>query len=248
MHRRRILGATFQCKGEATAMLSTDVTPIIHLVSERLETRVVLAAYLRRMEWLPRAHDGLPEKFASVGAGAGDRGCIVVELSSNRSGSIDLQRLWRSEPGLPVVVISPQGDVETAVQAMKDGAFDCLEPPFRDREFLDSVAGALREEAAHRATRERNVNLRDRVSSLTRREREVMWMLGIGSINKVIASRLGVSRRTVEFHRNSVMRKMGAPSLAHLINMCLQLDATSRSAPVGADHRGYSYGTTDAVL
>lgn len=226
-------------------MISTDTTPIIHLVSERRETRAVLATCLRRMEWLPRPYEGLPEKFAS--SGVGDRGCIVVELSLCKSGSVDLQRLWHSEPALPVVVISPPGDVETAVQAMKDGAFDCLEPPFGDQEFLDSVAAALREEAAHRATRERNANLRDRLRSLTRREREVMWMLGIGSINKVIASRLGVSRRTVEFHRNSVMRKMGAPSLAHLINMCLELDATNKRAPFDANRRDCSYGT-DAVV
>jgi FixJ family two-component response regulator len=226
-------------------MISTDVTPIICLVSERLETRVVLATYLRKMDWLPRAYETLPESFVS--SGAGSRGCIVVELSCCRSGSIDLQRLWRSEPGLPVIVISPPGDVETAVQAMKDGAFDCLEPPFGDREFLDSVAAALREEAAHRVARERNASLRDRVRSLTRRECEVMWMLGEGAINKVIASRLGVSRRTVEFHRNSVMRKMDAPSLAHLINMCLELDATSRRAPIDATRRGCSYGT-DAVV
>jgi FixJ family two-component response regulator len=226
-------------------MISTDMTPIIQLVSERLETRAVLATCLRRMEWLPRVYEALPEDFGS--SGAGDRGCIVVELSRGRSGSIDLQRLWRSQPGLPVVVISPPGDVETAVQAMKDGAFDCLEPPFGDGEFLESVAAALREEAAHRATRERNASLRDRFRSLTRREREVMWMLGIGSINKVIASKLGVSRRTVEFHRNSVMRKMGAPSLAHLINMCLELDSTSRRVTVDANRRDCSFGMNVVV-
>ena len=226
-------------------MVSIDTTPIIHLVSQCLETRVVLATWLRRMEWLPRAYESLPEDFGS--SGAGDRGCIVVELSRCRPGDIDSQCLWRSEPGLPVVVISPPGDVETAVQAMKDGAFDCLEPPFSDREFIESVAAALREEATHRAARERNANLRNRFRSLTRREREIMWMLGVGSINKVIASRLGVSRRTVEFHRNSVMRKMGARSLAHLINMCLELDATSRRAPLDASRRSRSYGT-DVVV
>jgi hypothetical protein len=63
----------------------------------------------------------------------------------------------------------------------------------------------------------------------------------------VIASRLGVSRRTVEFHRNSVMRKMGAPSLAHLINMCLELDATNKRAPFDANRRDCSYGTGAVV-
>src|SRR4029453_6770349 len=110
-----------------------------------------------------------------------------------------------------------------AVQAMKDGAFDFLQKPFRDQELLDRINAALKQDAENRAAVERHADVKARVESLTPREREVMGLVVDGRANKVIAIDLGLSERTVEIHRGNVMEKMGARSVAHLVKMHLTL-------------------------
>jgi FixJ family two-component response regulator len=124
---------------------------------------------------------------------------------------------------LPVILISGHGDIPMAVQAMKDGAFDFLQKPFRDQELLDRINGALKLDAENRASTDRLADLKQRSDSLTPREREVMASVVDGKANKVIAIDLGLSERTVEIHRANVMEKMGARSVAHLVKMHLML-------------------------
>ncbi len=125
----------------------------------------------------------------------------------------------RADP-LPVVIVTGHGDVSMAVRAMKNGAADFLEKPFNDQTLLDTVHRAL---AAAGAPRRRRVTLlrrrptgrrsSPRLETLTPREREVMELVAEGRPNKVVATRLGLSTRTVEVHRAKVMEKMGARSL-----------------------------------
>jgi FixJ family two-component response regulator len=225
-------------------MISTKLTPIIHIVAERAEVRCALAGRVEGMQWLVLTYAGLVDYVGNYAANS--PGCVIVDVPLSGTGRFELQKLWRSESMLPVIVISATGDIETAVQVMKDGAFDCLESPVPDHELLGRVAAALRQDAANRQDIERNADLKCRVESLTRREREVLALLTVGTLNKVIASKLGLSRRTVEVHRTSVMKKMHAVSVAHLINMCLALDsAHRRRLPV--NRRSYSW-RTDAVV
>jgi FixJ family two-component response regulator len=116
-----------------------------------------------------------------------------------------------------------------AVQAMKDGAFDFLQKPFRDQDLIDRINAALKQDAQNRESVDRLADLRQRAESLTPREREVMGHVVDGKANKVIAIDLGLSERTVEIHRANVMEKMGARSVAHLVKMHLRLGGDASS-------------------
>jgi len=153
-------------------------------------------------------------------------GCLVLDVRMPEMSGLEVQQqLNRSGSMLPVILITGHGDIPMAVQAMKDGAFDFLQKPFRDQDLLDRINGALKQDAENRETVERHADLKRRSESLTPREREVMALVVDGRANKVIAIDLGLSERTVEIHRANVMEKMQARSVAHLVKMHLTLNS-----------------------
>lgn len=151
-------------------------------------------------------------------------GCLILDVRMPEMSGLEVQQqLNRSGSMLPVILVTGHGDIPMAVQAMKDGALDFLQKPFRDQDLLNRINAALKQDAENRKTVERHADLRRRADSLTPREREVMALVVDGHANKVIAIDLGLSERTVEIHRANVMKKMGARSVAHLVKMHLTL-------------------------
>lgn len=151
-------------------------------------------------------------------------GCAVLDVRMPGMSGLELQeRLNLSGSMIPIILMTGHGDVPMAVQAMKGGAFDFLEKPFRNQALLDCINAALERDAENREALEQLTELRRRAETLTPREREVMALVADGRANKVIAIELGLSERTVEIHRAHVMEKMNARSLAHLVRMQLIL-------------------------
>src|ERR1700678_1532676 len=107
------------------------------------------------------------------------------------------------------------------VQAMKEGALEFIQKPFRDQDLLDRINHALKQDAENRSTVARRAEEQHRLDSLAPRETQVMGMVVDGAANKVIAVDLNLSERTVEIHRAKVMEKMGARSVAHLVKLHL---------------------------
>jgi FixJ family two-component response regulator len=134
------------------------------------------------------------------------------------------QRLNALGATIPIVFITGHGDVPMAVEAMQAGAFDFLQKPFRDDDLLARVQRALARDASQRAQLAARRDTRERVATLTPRERDVLDLVVVGKANKVIAADLGLSQRTVEIHRARVMEKMDAASLAQLVRMVLDLE------------------------
>ena len=154
------------------------------------------------------------------------RGCLVLDIRMPGMSGLDLQeRLIERGSALPIVFITGHGDVPMAVEAMKRGAVDFIQKPFRDQELLDRVNLALEQNRRRRDADETKQDIAQRVATLTRREREVMDMVIQGQANKVIAIDLGLSQRTVEVHRAHVMDKMRARTLAELVRMSTKLEA-----------------------
>jgi two-component system, LuxR family, response regulator FixJ len=150
--------------------------------------------------------------------------CLVLDVRMPEMSGLEVQQhLNKAGSMLPVILVSGHGDIPIAVQAMKDGAFDFLQKPFRDQELIDRINGALKLDAQNRESVDRLADLKAREGSLTPREREVLLLVVDGKANKVIAIDLGLSERTVEIHRANVMEKMGARSVAHLVKMHLML-------------------------
>ena len=149
---------------------------------------------------------------------------LVLDVRMPEMSGLEVQQhLNRNGSLLPVILVTGHGDIPMAVQAMKDGAFDFLQKPFRDQDLIDRINAALKQDAQNRESVDRLADLRQRAQSLTPREREVMGQVVDGKANKVIAIDLGLSERTVEIHRANVMEKMAARSVAHLVKMHLTL-------------------------
>jgi two-component system response regulator FixJ len=147
-------------------------------------------------------------------------GCLVLDIRMPGMSGLELQQhLNRMGSMLPVIFITGHGDVPMAVQAMKEGAFEFVQKPFRDQDLLDRINHALEQDKENRGTLARRADVLHRTESLTPREKQVMTMVVDGAANKVIAIDLGLSERTVEIHRAKVMEKMGARSVAHLVKL-----------------------------
>lgn len=146
--------------------------------------------------------------------------CLVADIRMPGMSGLDLQQeLNERGVEIPIIFITGHGDVPMAVRAMKSGAMDFLQKPFRDQDLLDRINKALSQAEESHAAQVEEGEIRERLASLTPRESEVMEMVVKGCANKVIAMDLGVSQRTVELHRARVMRKMGVRSLAELVRL-----------------------------
>lgn len=157
-------------------------------------------------------------------------GCLVLDIRMPEMSGLELQqKLNRIGSMLPVIFVTGHGDVPMAVQAMKEGAFEFIQKPFRDQDLLDRINHALQQDTETRGTLARRTEVLKRLDSLTPRERQVMDFVVDGAANKVIALDLMLSERTVEIHRAKVMEKMGARSVAHLVK--LQLTLTDNAQP-----------------
>ena len=117
-----------------------------------------------------------------------------------------------------MIFITGHGDVPMAVNAMKSGAADFIQKPFRDQDLIDRIHKALARDLDTRKWRAQEKVIRERLALLTPREAEVMQRVVKGHANKVIAMDLGVSQRTVELHRARVMHKLKMRSLADLVS------------------------------
>ena len=147
-------------------------------------------------------------------------GCLVADVRMPGMNGLELQACLADRGiAIPVVIITGHGDVHMAVQALKAGAVDFVEKPFRDQELLDSIQRAITSDAKLRSEQSQRDKVRGRQDQLTEREREVMELLIRGKSNKEVGAELGISRKTVDFHRVRILEKMGANSLVELVLM-----------------------------
>lgn len=151
-------------------------------------------------------------------------GCIVLDVRLPGTSGLEFQRLLaRSEINLPIIFISGHSDIAISVQAMKLGAIEFLTKPLREQELVDAVQFGIARERARRQEARRLAGVKERLQSLTPREREVFELVIAGRQSKIIASDLKLSVMTVKVHRSHVMRKMGAKSLIDLARMANSL-------------------------
>ena len=154
--------------------------------------------------------------------------CLILDIRMPGRSGLDFQsELVKSRSELPIVFITGHGDIPMSVRAMKAGAIEFLTKPFRDQDLIDAVQTELGKDRLRRQRAAALADLRERFSTLTSREREIMTLVAAGRLNKQIAADLDVSEITVKVHRGQLMRKMFAKSPTDLVRMADRLGVGS---------------------
>ncbi len=208
-------------------MMDTKSTqPTVFIVDDDQAMRDALA-------WLIQSVHLQVQTFASAEAflesyDSALPGCLVLDVRMPGMSGLKLQEeLVARGRMLPIIMLTGYAEVPTAVRALKQGAIDFLNKPFSDALLLERISEAIEIDAQRRQAEQQRADVLARYETLTPREREVMQLVIAGKANKVIAADLDLSPRTVEVHRASVMRKMGAESVADLVRNALLMENRS---------------------
>ncbi|MBK1650275.1 DNA-binding response regulator [Rhabdochromatium marinum] len=147
-------------------------------------------------------------------------GCLVLDVRMAGMSGLELQqRLIAMGAERPVILLTGHGDVPMAVEAMKAGALDFLQKPYRDQSLLDAINRALSADAvARRADGDRN-RVAQCTERLTEREKAILARVRLGKTSKAIAKELGISPRTAEVHRRNLLRKFNVGSTRELLGL-----------------------------
>jgi len=187
------------------------------------------------MTWLLESVDLPVKPYASAQEFLDDYdanapGCLVLDVRLPGMSGLDLQaELVKRHISIPIIIVTGHAEVPMAVRAMKSGAVDFIEKPFSDQVLLDCIRRALERDSESRVDESRRCEIDERIRALTPRETEVMENVVEGLSNKMIAAKLGVSRKTVEAHRAGVMKKMKAQSVADLVRMVTEFQASQQT-------------------
>jgi two-component system, LuxR family, response regulator DctR len=205
---------------------------IVHLVDDDEAIRDALVWLLSSRGIEARAWSSAETFLADYDNGM--TGCVILDVRMiAMSGPELFERLTTRGCQMPVIFLTGHGDVPQAVQAIKAGAFDFIEKPFREPELVDRVRDALNLDRARRVREATNASIESRLRSLSAREREVMEGILAGKFNKVIAAELNIAMRTVEVHRARIFEKMNVRSAVELVQLLLNGPLQPAQTPDG---------------
>jgi FixJ family two-component response regulator len=206
----------------------TPAPPTVHIVDDDAPFRTAIRRVLEASGYRVAVFDSAEQLLAELAAG--EPGCILLDVRMPGLSGPQLQeRLAELGNRLPIVFLTGHGDIPMSVQAIKAGAEDFLTKPVAREKLVAAVERALARDAQQRAHDGELEALRVRVSRLTPRESEVFALVVRGKLNKQIAGELGTAERTVKAHRQKVMEKCEARSLAELVRMAERLGMAAAS-------------------
>ena len=192
--------------------------PVVLVIDDDMSVRESLAQLFRSVGLLVKAFASTAE-FLQDPLPDAPR-CLVLDIRLSGHSGLDFQSyLNKANIRIPIVFMTGYGDIPMTVRAMKAGAVEFLQKPFRDQDILDAVQAGLDQDRDWRQGAIDTLRLKASFDSLTLREQETMGYVTSGLMNKQIAGEMDVSEITVKVHRGRVMRKMGATSLAELVRM-----------------------------
>lgn len=205
-------------------MSTTDT--VVHIVDDEEAVRNSLAFLLTSAGFAVRVHQSATD-FLRVAPDVGN-GCLITDLRMPDIDGVELlRRLKAADALLPAIVVTGHGDVQMAVEAMKNGAIDFIEKPFSDDVLIESISRATLRAAERVQSAAASEQVRTRIETLSERERQVLRGVVAGQPNKTIANDLGISPRTVEVYRASLMGKMQARSLPDLVRMVMGIEISA---------------------
>jgi len=194
--------------------------PIVHVIDDDDAARDSLEFLIDCAGLRVRSYDSASAFLETVATM--EHGCIVTDVRMPGMSGVELiGRLKALGVADPVIVITGHADVPMAIHAMKQGVADFIEKPFSDESILEAIRSALARHSDRAEEEAERSRIRERLASLSQREREVLEGLVEGKANKVIAFDLAISARTVEVYRANLMTKMQAGSLSELVRMTM---------------------------
>jgi FixJ family two-component response regulator len=147
-------------------------------------------------------------------------GCLILDVNLEGKSGLDLQKkMVVKESHLPIIFITGRGNIPMSVDALRSGAINFLEKPFKEEVLLQSITEALALSRKLLAQKQELINARLLIDSLTLREMEVLKYIITGMLNKQIASVLGIAEHTVKLHRHSICDKLAVKSLPEIIRI-----------------------------
>ncbi len=202
---------------------------IVNVVDDDAAVRDSIRLLLHSVGLSARCFEDADSFLAAYDADA--LACIVLDIRMPGMSGLRLQEELNTRGSVqPIIFITGHGDIPMAVQAMRNGAADFIQKPFRDQDLIDCIHEALNSaRTVHEAHTDSRL-LRERYAALTERERAVFDRVARGLANKQVAFELGVSQRTVEIHRANVMEKLNARNLAQLVRCHVQLSKAQQDA------------------
>ncbi len=202
--------------------MSTDsqLQPTVHVVNADCEARQSLVDFLSSRGYTVR---GFPSLSAFDVEYADDTpGCLILDVELSEGSGLTLyEHFVRAGRHLPVIFVSADADISTAVAAMKAGAVEFLERPIDWYALTEHIARAFELDAQWRSQRNQFAELDVRIKSLTRTDQETLQLLRQGLSNKVMATRLGLTERAIELRRRRLMQRLQVGSLAELLDLAI---------------------------
>jgi two-component system, LuxR family, response regulator FixJ len=193
---------------------------VVHIVDDDEAVRQSLAFMLSTAGIPVRLYESAVAFLADIDGL--QQGCLITDVCMPEMTGVELVRELKARSvDIPAIVITGQGDIALAVEAMKAGAIDFIEKPFDDEVILAAVRGAEERITQRGKQAEAEAAIAERLATLSARERQVLDGVVAGKPNKAIARDLGISPRTVEVYRANLMAKMDAGSLSELVRMAL---------------------------
>lgn len=195
---------------------------LIHVIDDDAAILTSIAGFLTTRGFAVQTYPSAQDFLGTIESRA--TGCVVTDVRMRGISGIELVgKMKERRLSLPIIVMTGHADISLAIEVMKRGAVDLLEKPFNNADLVKAIREALANRNDQTAGDPQAETFRARFSTLTEREREVLARLLKGTPNKLIAHELGVSTRTIETHRATVMSKMNAGSIAELVRISLTL-------------------------
>jgi len=208
---------------------------LVYIVDSDWNTQRAVGLSLRKLGFYPQSFancDEFVRDFSSLRPG-----CVLLDMCLPALNAFDvLQRMRKKSQILPVIAMSDQGDIPTAVRAMKMGAIDFLQKPLRERQLLEALQDTFRNLCSRLAEMTGRVDAERKVRTLSPREIDILRGLVSGMPNKTMASYYDLSVRTIEMHRANMMEKLNVRNLTEALHVAglAHVERLPSKSPIGS--------------
>jgi two-component system response regulator FixJ len=195
----------------------SESTPVVHIIDDDASYLVSLTRVLKLAGYMVQSYASAKDFLLNAETGSG---CVVTDLRMPDMDGLELQQIIaRSNNPLPIVFLSGEGDIPSTVSAMRQGAEDFITKNAPKEDLFAAVNRAIAHDMNQRAQTDSLQALRTRIATLTSRELEVLSHVLEGKLNKQIAEQLGISERTIKYHRTAITTKLQMRSVAELARL-----------------------------